>query len=103
MFLFRVKVEELDAVSLDTLMRDLNRSEENFRAQCPIREMSVVNEGGRKKQGNELDIYLALDDVIDSDQLRRLVGELTSLLNFDFPETPGAASMPRVSSELIHI
>ena len=52
-----------------------------MRAQCPIREMSVVTENS---DGNgELDIYLALDDFIGSDQLRRLVGELNSLLDFE--------------------
>jgi hypothetical protein len=103
MFLFRVKVKELDAPRLDSLMADLSRSEESFRAHCPIREMSVVAEGNRKKQGNEVDIYLALDDFIDSTQLRRLVGELNSLLDFKLPDKNEGASLPCVSSELIHI
>jgi hypothetical protein len=99
MFLFRVKVEELDASRLLSLKNDLSRNEEALRAHCPIREMSVVTENS---DGNgELDIYLALDDFIGSDQLRRLVGELNSLL--DFEPGRGVVPLPRVSSELIHI
>ena len=99
MFLFRVKIEELSASRLLSLKADLSRNEQALRAQCPIREMSIVSEG--EADNSELDIYLALDDFIGSDQLRRLVGELNSLLDFN----PGANHVPppRVSSELIHI
>lgn len=96
MFIYRVKVEELDALRLLTLKNDLARGEESLRAQCPIREMSLVSDAGE-----ELDIYLALDDFIDSDQLQRLVGELNSLLDSDTKSN--RAHPARVSSELIHI
>ncbi|HEY4986608.1 MAG TPA: hypothetical protein VII39_08320 [Bradyrhizobium sp.] len=99
MFLFRVKVEELDAIKLDMLMADLNRNEESIRAKCPIREMSFVAEGGRKQQGNELDIYLALDDLIEPKQLRDLASEINALLDSDLPK----GGTQRVTSELIHI
>lgn len=92
MFLYRVKVEELDAARSVALKLDLARSEPALRAHCPIREMSVVSE----RAGRELDVYLALDDFIESSQLKRLVGELNALL-----DTKPARS--RVSSELIHI
>ncbi len=93
MFLYRVKVEELDASRMLRLRDDLSRGEESLRAQCPIREMSVVSDGGNGRRG--LDIYLALDDFIEPDQLKRLAGELNTLL--------GKSAHPRVSSELIHI
>jgi len=100
MFLYRVKVEELDNVRLASLKDDLARSEENLRAQCPIREMSVVADG--EPDHRALDICLALDDIIGGDQLRQLVAKLNSFLDFDFK--PGKPEQrPRVSSELIHI
>jgi hypothetical protein len=92
MFIFRVKVEELDRSRLVSLKHDLARSEPVLRAKCPIREMSVISEDGERK----LDIYLALDDFIDAGQLKSLAGDLNSLL--DAP-----TCSPRVSSELIHI
>ena len=92
MFLYRVKVEELDASRLLSLKVDLARSEPALRAQCPIREMSVVSEP------RELDIYLALDDVIGGAQLKRMVAKLNSLLDIW-----ATNAKPRVSSELIHI
>jgi len=95
MFLYRVKVEELDASRLLSLKNDLARSEPALRAQCPIREMSVVSDGAAA--AGELDIYLALDDVIGGAQLKRLVAKLNSLLDI------WASEKPRVSSELIHI
>ena len=88
MFLYRVKVEELDAARLLTLKRDLARREPSLREHCPIREMSLVSDAGR-----DLDIYLALDDIIEADQLARLVGELNAALD----------DVRHVSSELIHI
>ncbi len=91
MFLYRVKIEALDASRRLRLRDDLSRGEENLRAQCPIREMSVVAEG----RADELDIYLALDDFIETEQLQRLAGELNALF--------GKESLPRVSAELIHI
>ena len=95
MFLYRVKIEELDASHMLALRADLARGEEGLRAKCPIREMSVVTEGhGRAR---ELDIYLALDDFIEAGQLKLLAGELNALLDH------GAKDCPRVSSELIHI
>lgn len=99
MFLYRVKVEELDAIRLIALKDDLTRSEESLRAQCPIREMSVITDGDGRDH-SELDIYLALDDFLEEDQLRRLVGELNALIECD---TKHARAKPRVSSELIHI
>jgi hypothetical protein len=92
MFIYRVKVEELDRACLLSLKDDLARSEPGLRAKCPIREMSVISEEGERK----LDIYLALDDFIDAAQLKSLAGDLNSLL-----EAPPRTS--RVSSELIHI
>ena len=90
MFLYRVKVEALDASRVVSLKNDLARSEPALRAQCPIREMSVVSENA------QLDIYLALDDVIGSAQLKPLVAKLNSLFDLWAPR-------PHVSSELIHI
>ncbi len=55
--------------------------------------MSVVTEGGADRR--ELDVYLALDDFIEPEQLQRLAGELNALFGKD--------CLPRVSSELIHI
>ncbi|MGH8121533.1 MAG: hypothetical protein ACREPT_02045 [Rudaea sp.] len=92
MFIYRVKVEELDRSCLLSLKHDLARSEPVLRAKCPIREMSVISHESDRK----LDIYLALDDFIDAAQLRSLAGDLNSLL-----DAPPRA--PRVSSELIHI
>lgn len=92
MFIYRVKVEELDAARLLTLKNDIARSEAELREHCPIREMSVISNEGEHK----LDIYLALDDFIDAAQLKSLAGDLNSLL--DAP-----TCTPRVSSELIHI
>ena len=94
MFLYRVKIEELDASRMLALRADLARGEEGLRAMCPIREMSVVTEN---HGAPELDIYLALDDFIDAAQLKRLAGELNALLESD------AGACPRVSSEFIHI
>ena len=90
MFLYRVKVEELEPSRLLSLKGDLARSEPALRAQCPIREMSVVSEG------RELDIYLALDDVIGGTQLRKLMSQLYAMLDM-WP------TKPQVSSEMIHI
>ncbi len=89
MFLYRVKIEERDATRLVLLRKDIADSEALLRAQCPILEMSLVTEADK-----ELDVYLALEDVIDSTQLRNLVGELNTLLE---------GGHARVSSELIHI
>jgi hypothetical protein len=102
MFLYRVKVEELDNVRLASLQDDLTRSESGLCEQWPIREMSIVAEGEADHRG--LDICLALDDIIGGEQLRKLVAKLHSFLDFDFK--PGKAeqkSQPRVSAELIHI
>jgi len=96
-FLYRVKVEELDASRLLSLRDDINRNEPSLRRKCPIREMSVITE--EDADHSELDIYLALDDVIEAEQLKRLVGELNTLLDFDYCAEP----LPKVSSELIHI
>ena len=95
MFLYRVKIEELDASRMLALRADLARGEEGLRAKCPIREMSVVTENHGRAP--ELDIYLALDDFIEPEQLKCLAGELNALLESD------AKVRPRVSSELIHI
>ena len=82
MFLYRVKVEELDSLRLASIREGLARSEDNLRRECPIREMSVVAEGDAEHPG--LDICLALDDIIGGDQLRNLVAKLNSFLDFDF-------------------
>jgi hypothetical protein len=87
MFLYRVKVEELDAARVLSLKNDLARREAELREHCPIRELSVISGTAR-----ELDIYLALDDVIEPEQLKRLAGDLNALID-----------TPRTSSELIHI
>ncbi len=92
MFLYRVKIEELDAARLLTLKSDLTRGEDALRAQCPFIEMSLETGGPA-----ELDICLALDDVIDHGQLQRLAGELNAMI----AAKPSKAA--RVSSELIHI
>ena len=99
MFLYRVKVEEMTTQSLALLRLDLSRGEENLRAHCPIREMSVVADDRASK--GQLDIYLALDDFIDALQLRRLVGELRAMITLD--SHTAKAPEPRVSTELIHI
>lgn len=98
MFLYRVKVEELDASRMLLLKADIDRRTPELRANCPIREMSVI--AGTDADHSELDIYLALDDFIGADQLKRLVGELNTLLDFEHNSSP---ALPRVSSELIHI
>ncbi|HWD25924.1 MAG TPA: hypothetical protein VG387_02070 [Rhizomicrobium sp.] len=87
MFLYRVKVEELDAARLLSLKNAIVRRETDLRANCPIREMSVIAGAAR-----ELDIYLALDDLIEPEQLKRLAGDLNAMID-----------TPRVSTELIHI
>lgn len=99
MFLYRVKVEELDERSRSSLKTGLSRGEKSLRAHCPIREMSVVAEDQTPQSG--LDIYLALDDFIDGVQLRRLFAELRSMIRMDLP--PGQTTEPQVSTELIHI
>jgi hypothetical protein len=99
MFLYRVKVEELTAQSLALLRTDLCRSEQGLRAQCPIREMNVVSDD--HAAGQHLDIYLALEDFIDSAQLRDLFGKLRRVIAMG--AHAAEASEPRVSTELIHI
>jgi hypothetical protein len=96
MFLYRVKVEELDASRMLTLKNDLTRSEETLRAYCPIREMSVVTEG---RDMRELDIYLALEDFVDAEQLQRLASDLNAMVDADAKSNRRL----RMSSELIHI
>ena len=90
MFLYRVRVEDLDSAHLLALKSDLERHEPGLRAQCPIREMSV---GAAER---ELDIYMALDDVIGTQELKRLAAELNAMFESDSPRA-------RVSAELIHI
>jgi hypothetical protein len=99
MFVFRVKVEELTARSRSLLKSDLSNGEEILRRQCPIREMNVVAD--ERAPNGELDIYLALDDVIDSKQLNRLFGDLRAMIDLEFQAD--LACQPRVSTELIHI
>lgn len=99
MFLYRVKVEELTAQSLAILKTDLCQREQSLRAHCPIREMNVVSDDRASER--HLDIYFALDDFIDSIQLRRLFGELRSMISKD--ARAEETSLPRVSAELIHI
>ena len=98
MFLYRMKIEELDVIRLSSLKEDLTRSERKLRSKCPIREMSLISEDREKP---ELDIYLALDDFIGSEPLQRLVSELNALI--DLETKSSKAARPRVSTELIHI
>jgi len=99
MFLYRVKIEELTAHSLALLQSKLSSSEKSLRQHCPIREMNVVADN--HSANRQLDIYLALDDVIDGLQLRRLFGELRSVISTD--THAATACEPRVSTELIHV
>ena len=99
MFVYRVKVGELTEQSLSLLKSDLNQSEKSLREQCPIREMSVVSGAGAAK--GELDIYLALDDFIESTQVCKLMEDLRIMINHD--RVAAAAPEPRISTELIHI
>jgi hypothetical protein len=99
MFIYRVKVGELTEQSLSLLKSDLNQSERSLREQCPIREMSVVSGAGATK--GELDIYLALDDFIESTQVCKLMEDLRTMINHD--RVVAAAPEPRISTELIHI
>ena len=99
MFVYRVKVGELTEQSLSLLKSDLNQSERTLREQCPIREMSVVSGAGAAK--GELDIYLALDDFIDSTLVCKLMEDLRMMINHD--RAIAAAPEPRISTELIHI
>ena len=98
MFVYRVKVGELTEQSLSLLKSDLNHGEKSLREQCPIREMSVVSGAGPAK--GELDIYLALDDFIESAQVCKLMEDLRTMINLD---RVAAAPEPRISTELIHI
>ena len=97
MFLYRVKVEDLDAGSLRALKSDLSNCEVTLRAQCPIREISVVAED----HAAELDIYLALDDFINMTQIGKLFHELRAMLSLNLE--PRQGSHPRVSTEVIHV
>ena len=99
MFVYRVKVGELTEQSLSLLKSDLNQSEKSLREQCPIREMSVVPGAGAAK--GELDIYLALDDFIESTQVCKLMEDLRMMINQD--RVVAASPEPRISTELIHI
>jgi hypothetical protein len=99
MFVYRVKVGELTEQSLSLLKLDLSRNENTLRQQCPIREMSVVSDDDGAD--GELDIYLALDDFIASDQVCKLMEELRSMINHDGSVVDYC--QPRISTELIHI
>ena len=61
--------------------------------------MSVVS-GAGMSQG-ELEIYLALDDFIESTQVCKLMEDLRTMINHD--RAVAAAPEPRISTELIHI
>lgn len=89
MFIYRVKVEDLETARMLALESDLRCRENTLRAQCPIREISLVHE----RRDSELDIYLALDDCIGRAQLKHLVDEIAALFG----------AKEHVSSELIHI
>jgi hypothetical protein len=99
MYVFRMKVEELTARSLSLLKLDLSRCEATLRKECQVREMNVVADERVTK--GELDIYLALDDFIDTKKLCRVFDDLRSMIdiNLKVDEAP----TPRVSTELIHI
>lgn len=99
MYVFRMKVEELTARSLSLLKLDLSRCEETLRKECQVREMNVVADERPTK--GELDIYLALDDFIDTKKLSRLFDDLRTMIDLDLKLD--AACAPRVSTELIHI
>jgi hypothetical protein len=90
MFLYRLKIDDLDAHGADELKDDLMREGEALQALFPIREMSVLAEGDKPR----LDVYLALDDIIGSDQLRRLSEELNAMVD---------AHDAHASAELIHV
>ena len=99
MFVYKVKVGELSEQGLSLLEFDLNQSEKTLREQCPIREMSVVSGAGQSK--GELDIYLALDDFIESAQVCKLMEDLRTMINHD--RKVAQSPEPRISTELIHI
>jgi hypothetical protein len=99
MFVYKVKVGELTEQSLSLLKLDLNQSEKALREQCPIREMSVVPGAGQSK--GELDIYLALDDFIESTQVCKLMEDLRMMIHHD--HLVAQSPEPRISTELIHI
>ena len=99
MFVYRVKVGELTEQSLSLLKLDLSQNEKTLREQCPIREMSVVSDADGVE--GELDIYLALDDFIASDQVCKLMEELRAMIHHDGSVVD--YGQPRISTELIHI
>jgi hypothetical protein len=90
MFLYRVKIEELDGSRAIRLKSGLSQEEETLFAHFPIQQMSIVGEE------DELDIYLALDDVIGPEQLRRLAGDIKSMVKAHDHQA-------RVSAEIIHV
>jgi hypothetical protein len=99
MFVYKVKVGELSEQSLSLLKFDLNQNEKALREQCPIREMSVVSGAGQPE--GELDIYLALEDFIESTQVCKLMEDLRAMINHD--RKASRSPEPRISTELIHI
>jgi hypothetical protein len=99
MFVYKVKVGDLSEQGLSLLKFDLNQNEKALREQCPIREMSVVSGAGPSK--GELDIYLALEDFIESTQVCKLLEDLRTMINHD--RMIARSSEPRISTELIHI
>jgi len=99
MFVYKVKVGDLSEQGLSLLKFDLNQSEKALREQCPIREMSVVSGAGQPR--GELDIYLALEDFIESTQVCKLMEDLRAMINHD--RTIAQSPQPRISTELIHI
>jgi len=99
MFVYKVKVGDLSEQSLSLLKFDLNQSEKALREQCPLREMSVVSGAGQSK--GELDIYLALEDFIESTQVCKLMEDLRTMINHD--RKIAHSPEPRISTELIHI
>jgi hypothetical protein len=99
MFVYKVKVGELTEQSLSLLKFDLNQNEKALREQCPIREMSVVSGAGQSK--GELDIYLALEDFIESTQVCKLMEDLRMMIHHD--RMVAQSPEPRISTELIHI
>ena len=99
MFVYKVKVGDLSEQSLSLLKFDLNQSAKALREQCPLREMSVVSGAGQSK--GELDIYLALEDFIESTQVCKLMEDLRTMINHD--RKIAHSPEPRISTELIHI
>jgi hypothetical protein len=90
MFLYRVKIEELDGARAVRLRSGLSQDEDALFAHFPIQQMNILGED------DALEIYLALDDIIGAEQLRRLAGDIRSMVRSHDHEA-------RVSADIIHV